>query len=158
MAKRTWWLAGLRRGLLFALLWWALTEGDLYGWPFGLAMVALATYASLILLPPPRWRLRWQALPAFVLFFLHHAVLGGVDVARRAFDPRLPINPAFLRRPLGLKPLAARLIMTWTVSLLPGTVSVELGDDELELHVLDTHMPTERVLAALEERIGALFA
>jgi multisubunit Na+/H+ antiporter MnhE subunit len=44
------------------------------------------------------------------------------------------------------------------VSLLPGTVSVELGDDELELHVLDTHMPTERVLAALEERIGALFA
>lgn len=150
------WLAAARRALLFALVWWALAEGSLDRWPFALTMVGLATYVSLALLPPPRWRLRWQALPSFVLFFFHQALLGGIDVAWRALHPQLPIKPGFLRYPLQLKPHAARLLMAWTVSLLPGTLSVELETDCLEIHSLNTDLPDE-ALAALEAKIAALF-
>ena len=150
------WLAAARRALLFLLVWWALAEGSLDRWPFALAMVGLATYVSLALLPPRRWRFRWQALPSFVLFFFHQALLGGIDVAWRALHPQLPIKPGFLRHPLQLKPLAARLLMAWTVSLLPGTLSVELETDCLEIHSLNTDLP-DQALAALEAKIGALF-
>jgi multicomponent Na+:H+ antiporter subunit E len=119
-------------------------------------MVGLATYVSLALLPPPRWRFRWQALPSFALFFFHQALLGGIDVAWRALHPQLPIKPGFLRHPLHLEPLAARLLMAWTVSLLPGTLSVELETDCLEIHSLNTDLP-DQALAALEAKIGALF-
>jgi len=153
----SWWPAAAWRLPFFALLWWALAEGDLSRWQVGLAAAGLATYASLALLPPPTWRLRWGALPGFLGFFFVQAFFGGVDVSRRALHPRLPIKPNFLCYQLELRPLAARLLMAWVVSLLPGTLSVELEDHQLEVHVLDQSLPNEWLLARLEERIAALF-
>ena len=153
MAK---WSTAVRRALIFMLVWWALAEGSLDRWPFALAMVALATFLSLALLPPPPWRLRWQALPAFVLFFFHQALLGGFDVAWRALHPQLPIKPGFSHHPLQPKPLAARLLLAWTVSLLPGTLSVEIEPDSLEVHSLNTDL-SDQALIALETKIDALF-
>lgn len=150
------WLAAARRALLFLLTWWALAEGSLDRWPFALAMAGLATYVSIALLPPPRWRFRWQALPSFALYFLHQALLGGIDVSWRALHPQLPIKPGFSRHPLQLEPLAARLLMAWTVSLLPGTLSVELETDCLEIHSLNTDQP-DQALAELEAKVGTLF-
>lgn len=149
--------AGLGRILILLVLWWALAEGDTHGWPFALGSALAATLLSLALLPPPPWRLRWLAIPGFLAFFLRAMFIGGVDVARRALQPSMPVLPGFLTYRLRLASDAARLLMTWTVGLLPGTVSVELQQSALEVHVLDTRMPVEATLTRLEERIAALF-
>lgn len=134
-----------------------MAEGELYGWPMALAVASIATALSLALLPPAGWRIRWLATPHFLGFFLAEMLRGGIDVARRAFHPAVPVAPGFLSHPLRLRHEAARLLMTWSVGLLPGTVSVELRADELDIHVLDSRMPTQRMLNVLEERIAALF-
>ena len=53
---------------------------------------------------------------------------GGVYVAWRAFDPRMPITPELIEYPLRLPPGLPRVILVNMVSLLPGTLSAELGD------------------------------
>jgi hypothetical protein len=43
------------------------------------------------------------------------------------------------------------------MSLLPGTLSADLTDDRLRMHVLDASLPIEHELRAAEASIAALF-
>lgn len=152
-------LAGslVTRMVLMAALWWALTEGDLRGWYYGVLAIVAASFTSLMLIPPGSWRWNMLELPRFGFFFLQQSILGGVDVARRALDPRLPVDPTFIEYPLRLSKEPARVFFSNTMSLLPGTVSVELWPNLLRLHVLDRNMPVLETLRELEERVARLF-
>lgn len=123
------------RGLLFSLIWWILTDGTAASWWIGIPAVLLALITSVALLAPVRFN--WFEFARFVPFFLTRSLLGGVDVARRAFHPGLPIAPEFVEYPLRLPPGLARVFMANSVSLLPGTMSTEINEDCLTVHVLD---------------------
>jgi multicomponent Na+:H+ antiporter subunit E len=157
-ARPRWrWRSLLARGLLFGGLWWVLTEGALHGLVLSLASVVLAAMASMALVPPGAWRWRVGGLLRFVPFFLWQSAQGGIDVARRAFHPRLPIQPGTLVFPLRLPPGPARAFFAGTLSLLPGTVSTELRGDTVHIHTLDERMPVAETLRRLEARVAALF-
>jgi multicomponent Na+:H+ antiporter subunit E len=89
-------------------------------------------------------------VPALALRFLAQSVAAGWDVARRAFDPRLPLRPGFVVYPVGLPPGPARNVFTTITSLVPGTVPA--GDDAggLLYHCLDVEQPVMAQLAAEE--------
>lgn len=140
------------RLIQFGVLWWALTEADRYNWWFGAFMVIFATLVSLAMLPPAPWDP--VGIVRFVPFFVRHSILGGVDVARRAFSPDLPLDPGFIDIPLHLPDGPTRVMLANTLSLLPGTVSVELHPTHLRMHVLDRTMPIERTAWQAEERIA----
>ena len=89
--------------------------------------------------------------------FLWHSLKGGVDVAWRAFHPRLPITSKLVEYPLRLPPGLPRVILVNTVSLLPGTLSAELGSQVLKVHVLDSLGDFLAELEALEQRVGCRF-
>jgi multicomponent Na+:H+ antiporter subunit E len=146
------------RALAFFLLWWVLAEGTLRGWPLLVSFVGLATATSFLLLPPAGLRLRPSGLLHFLPYFLLQSFLGGLDVARRALSPKLPLEPGFLDLPLTLKTEAAQVFFTWTVSLLPGTASAELLEGTLKVHVLDEGQDNLAKLKALEARVALLFA
>lgn len=145
----------LVRGALYALLWWVLTDGAAASWWIGAPAVVLALLASLFLLPPVSFA-GYQAL-RFVPFFLVRSLLGGVDVARRAFQPRTAIAPDLVAYPLGLPAGFPRVFFLNMVSLLPGTLGAELEDDVLHVHVLDRRSAFEAELAALENRVAGIF-
>lgn len=46
------------------------------------------------------------------------------------------------------------MLLTCTLSLLPGTLSVELDDDRLCLHVLNETAPTEAEVRTVETRLA----
>jgi multicomponent Na+:H+ antiporter subunit E len=149
--------AALLRLLLFTALWWVLAEGEAKGWAVAAASVGGATLASLILLPPGSRRLRVAALARFVPFFLRESVRGGIDVARRALHPRLPLSPGFIEYRLRLPAGPARVLFATTISLLPGTVSAQLGETHLRVHLLDRSRPVQARLRELEERVASVF-
>ncbi|MEW6037135.1 MAG: Na+/H+ antiporter subunit E [Pseudomonadota bacterium] len=146
----------LGRAVLFALFWWALTEGD-GAWWFGLPMIAIAVAASLALMPVGARLWRPAGLVHFLGFFLWHSLEGGIDVARRALHPRLPLAPVFVTYPLRLSEAGACVFLANTISLLPGTLSAELEGRLLRVHVLDRSLPVMRMLEAVEERVAGLF-
>ncbi len=121
--------------------------------PGALAALA-ATWASLRLLPPGENRVRPVVLAKFALRFLGQSVIAGADVARRALDPRLPLNPGFAHYPVGLPPGPARNTFTTLMSLLPGTVPIgPNASGSLVIHCLDAGQPVTTQLADEEARL-----
>lgn len=114
----------------------------------GLLAAAAATWVSLRLLPPAPGRLSFGALARFALHFVWQSVAAGIDVARRAFDPRLPLKPGYLAYPVRLPPGSRRCVFGAVTSLMPGTLMVGTdADDALVYHCLDTDQPVAANLA-----------
>jgi multicomponent Na+:H+ antiporter subunit E len=156
--KRTHLSACAARFAGFGALWWVLVEGRLDA-PFIAALVVgAATGASLVLKPPAR--VRWKPLAIIPLagYFLLQSLQGGIDIARRALAPSLPIRPALLTVELRLPGGFPIVLYAWLVSLTPGSASVQVTGRTLIVHVLDERLPVENGLRELERRVGRIFA
>jgi multicomponent Na+:H+ antiporter subunit E len=134
------------------LVFWVIIAGtepvDLL---FGAPAALIVTWASLQLLPPGTRRLRVVALARLVPRFLYQSIDAGVDVAWRALDPRLPLQPGFVTYRPRLPPGAALSAFCTVTSLLPGTLPS--GTDEsgrLMIHCLDKDQPIADQLATEE--------
>lgn len=146
----------LFRILLFGLLWWILNEGTISHPVFTAGVLLLAVWAGLVLVPPGTWTIRVVSLPAFAAYFLRQSFLAGIDVAGRAFHPRLPLSPDILTYPLALKRTHSRVFFVWIVSLLPGTAAVFLDEEIVRIHVLDSRQLGPERLDDLALRIKRL--
>ena len=149
------WLApALRRVALLSVLWMILTKGDLDTLPFALPAVLVAAGISLRLTSPGEMSWRLGSVATLVGVFAVQSLRGGVDVARRALNPRLPIAPGFIRYHIRLPEGRGRVLFANGVSLTPGTLSVRIHDDELLIHVLHRSAGVDRSIRRLEDRIA----
>ena len=145
------WRSAVRRAVGFFGVWVVLSGYALVDLLPGVIAALAATWVSLRLLPSGPSRMQPLALTKVALRFLRQSVLAGADVARRALDPKLPLDPGFIRYSAGLPPGTARNAFTALMSLLPGTVPV--GSDQsgaLVIHCLDIRQPVAAQLAAEE--------
>jgi multicomponent Na+:H+ antiporter subunit E len=139
-------------GLL--VLWLLLSRGGIADVAAGIVAALLGTWVSLALLPPGKARLRPIPVIEYAVRFLVQSVVAGVDVARRALAPEMPLQTGFVRYRPASPPGMARNAFTTLTSLLPGTLPV--GPDEggaLLIHCLDTAQPVSAQLAAEEQRV-----
>jgi multicomponent Na+:H+ antiporter subunit E len=113
-----------------------------------------ATWVSVRLVPPDAGRVKFAALAARLPRFLWQSVLAGIDVARRAFDPRMPLRTGFVTYRVGLPRGLARNSFATITSLMPGSVPVADDDAGIVYHCLDTAQPVLDQLAT-EERAYA---
>lgn len=139
--------------LLLGLLWYALAGAT--DWMAGIAVVAAGVFASRTLAPMQQPRFSLPGLLGFLGYFLITSLQGGIDIARRALDPRLPIDVHNHEHRFRLPPGQGRTVFTATVSLLPGTLSRALGEDFLLVHSIAGDKRHE--LDVLEQRVAALF-
>jgi len=143
------------RGLSYFVFWVLLMPSakpeDL---AVGAIAAALATHVSLRLLPPEAGRLRFISFVMLVPHFLWQSVLAGFDVARRVFDPKLPLNPGLVKFESGFPPGLARNTFASITSLLPGSVPTGVEADAIVYHALDVAQPVVDQLAE-EERLFA---
>ena len=144
------------RALGFLVLWMTFTGGNRADLGAGAVAALAATGASLRLLPPGTGRLRPIALARLTLRFLRQSVVAGVDVARRALDPRLPLHPGFVVYAVGLQRGPARNMFTTMMSLLPGTVPTGPATGGLLVHCLDIEQPITAQLAAEEALFSSI--
>jgi multicomponent Na+:H+ antiporter subunit E len=153
--------AGLARWAGFFCLWLVIFDAGVPDLWVGAVAAAAATWTSLRLLPPGPARLRPGALARLVVRFFAQSGVAGVDVARRALDPALPLRTGFALCPTRLVPGLTRDVFCAIASLMPGTLPA--GFDQsgaLRVHCLDVgqdvpaQMAEEEAafLAALEVR------
>lgn len=146
------------RTAVYLLVWIIVSGGRGADLLVGLIAALAAAGVSLRLLAPGTARLRPAALAGLVARLLQQSLIAGVDVARRALDPQLPINPGLVRYSVGLPPGAARNTFTTLISLIPGTVPIGADPgDSLIVHCLDVRQPIAAQLADDEARlVGAI--
>ena len=147
----------ISRLIIYTGTWWVLTKGAGDSWPVGVPAVLAAIYIDFNLFRPENKRWSLGGLIAFVLFFLKSSIYSGIDVVRRIYDPRLPLDPAMVEYPLRLTSSTARNLFICTVSLLPGTLSTAIEGNKLVIHALDVGRPVEHELNVIENRVAAVF-
>ena len=89
----------------------------------------------------------WKPVPGYILKVLLDIVLANLVVARTTLSPGLDLRPGYVRLPLELTDGFAITVLASTVSLTPGTVSVDVSADQTALlvHCLDLDDPAALV-------------
>ncbi|WP_338863798.1 Na+/H+ antiporter subunit E [Myxococcus stipitatus] len=152
------WKSSLARVVFVFMTWWALCDGDLSSLTFGVPVMTAVLVVSFMLSPPRRYSWRLIDVVRFGVFFLAGSVQGGIDVARRALAPGMPISPVFIRYRLRLPPGAPCTVFRITLSLMPGTLNADVLGDELVVHSLvDRGEVLHHELEDLERRVSRLF-
>ncbi|HKK50477.1 MAG TPA: Na+/H+ antiporter subunit E [Myxococcota bacterium] len=147
-------------------VWLLLTRGDERGLLFGIGFASIVAILRNGLMRPPPLTLRPLAVARFLPYFLWQSLQGGVDIALRAILPAegpggrrvFAIEPRLHQYGLRLPPGSARMFFIGVVSLLPGTLSADLEDDTLEVHVIGGSRDVEAQLESLERLVAPLFA
>jgi multicomponent Na+:H+ antiporter subunit E len=142
------------RGALFLALWLAIAGWKPADLPVGLAAAAGALWASLQLVPASKARPRYGALAGLIFRILRGSVAAGFDIARRALNPRLALNPGLVSCPISLPEGTARNVFFAIESLQPGTLPTGAQGDSLIVHALEVSLPVAAELAKDEAQFA----
>jgi multicomponent Na+:H+ antiporter subunit E len=147
-------LSMVRRFALMLVVWLVITGANPQALLIGLLAAAAATALGLRLLPPGSQQVSMLTLLELLPGFLADSLRGGLDVARRALHPSLPVRPGWIDYPLRLPPGAGRVSLGDLLSLMPGTLAAGEHRDGLCVHCLEVTESTVPQIAREEARIG----
>ncbi len=134
-------------------------------------VVGLIVAALIAVLPAPGAEV-YEELPltpkriifaiAYIGVFLAAMVRANLDVAFRVLHPRLPINPGIVRVRTRLKSRLGRLILANSITLTPGTITVDLDGEDLFVHWLsvgsdDMAENTKIIVGGFEKYLEVIF-
>lgn len=142
--------------ITFAGLWALLSGGELDSWLIGVPSIAAALIVRQRLHPVASRKVSIPGAVRYLTAFLKVSVVSGLDVALRAFHPRLPLNPGLIEYAMRLRSPADILLLAGTVNLQPGTLSADLDGERLTVHALDVAAPIVSELRRLEELVTAM--
>lgn len=83
-------------------------------------------------------------IPAIAVFLVTYLptlfielVKANIDVAKRVLNPSLPIHPGIVKVPTAIKNEYGKLILANSITLTPGTISIDAGDGCIYVHCID---------------------
>jgi len=110
------------------------------------------------LLTPRRFLLALLYIPYLVYYIL----LANLDVAYRVLNPYLPIKPGIVKVKTSLKNEFAKTILANSITLTPGTLTVEVDGDNFYVHWINissdnTEIQREIILGRFERVLRRIF-
>ncbi len=108
---------------------------------------------------------RFSWLAPFYIFsylgiFLIALLRANFDLSVRVLSPSLPIRPKMVEVKTALKSPLAKLMLANTITLTPGTLTVDVIDDRLQVHWVNcppgstSQTATQEIVANFEKHIG----
>ncbi len=98
----------------------------------------------------------------YILFLFVEIIKANIDVALRVIKPVIPINPGIVKVKTKLKSPMGRLLLTNSITLTPGTLTVDIDGDTLYIHWIDVKDKeesgaTERIVSNFEKYLEVIF-
>lgn len=96
----------------------------------------------------------------YLVYFFIALVRANLDMARRILSPSLPINPGIVEVQTTLESPLGRMLLANSITLTPGTLTVDLKEDRLLIHWInipegvDMRTATCRIADGFEQRIN----
>ena len=78
----------------------------------------------------------WATIQWLVIFSIE-LVKSNVDVMLRVISPKVRINPAIVEVKTKLKSKLGRLMLANSITLTPGTLTVDISGDKIYIHWID---------------------
>ncbi len=98
----------------------------------------------------------------FIGYFLMELVKANLAMATLVLTPDLPVRPAIVRVHTGLKNPIARLLLANSITLTPGTLSVEMKGEWLYIHwvvaeATEVDAATRAIAAGFERYLEVMY-
>ncbi len=98
----------------------------------------------------------------YLFVFLFELIKSNLDVARRVITPSLPINPGIVEVKTKLKSRMGRMILANSITLTPGTLTIDIQDDTLYIHWIDVksediNEATEQIVRKFEKYLEKIY-
>lgn len=98
------------------------------------------------------------AFVAYIFIFTWQLILANIDVAKRVLSPSLPISPGIVKVKTGLKSPLAKVMLTSSITLTPGTLSLDVEGNEVFIHWIDVketdvEKATKAIVAVFEKSL-----
>ena len=126
---------------------------------FGAVSCAFVTYLArrFRLVDPESYPLHmgWSLL-AYWGWLLVEIVKANFDVARRVLDPRMPIDPRLFETKMSQTRDLGRVIYANSITLTPGTISLDLGDNTILVHALTRQGQDALETGEMDAKVAAL--
>lgn len=127
---------------------WVVLSGELDAFHLSIGIVSafaisLGTY-RLLLLPPaigpqdvhPVASYPWLRFLAYLPWLIWQIAVASVHIAYVVLHPRMPISPRMIRIQAPLPHALARLTLATSITLTPGTVTIDVQGDDFLVHAL----------------------
>ena len=142
-------------------------------YPFSLQELytGMAISLLLVLLPLPGNRVfaeiglapkRLLFAVVYILVLIIEIFRANIDVAFRVIKPVLPIKPGIVKVKTRLRTKLGRLALANSITLTPGTITVEIKGDELYIHWIyidagDADTATQKIVSQFEKYLEVIF-
>jgi len=98
----------------------------------------------------------------FMPLFIWKLIQANLQMARIVLSPSLPIKPGFVVVKTALKKDIAKLSLANAITLTPGTLSIDVADDEVLIHWVDVQGGTpedqgKAIAGSFEKTLGGIF-
>jgi len=98
----------------------------------------------------------------YIPVFFWEMIKANFDVAYRVLHPKMPIKPGIVQIKTTLKPDIAKLILGNSITLTPGTLTIEIVKDNLLIHWInvktkDIEKATEIIGGRFEKYLKVIF-
>jgi len=98
----------------------------------------------------------------YIFVFLGALIKSNLDVALRVIKPVIPINPGIVHVKTTLKSPLARLVLANSITLTPGTLTVETSGEDFYIHWIDVqsadvNKATETIVKSFEKYLEVIF-
>lgn len=99
---------------------------------------------------------------AYVFFYLKELVKSNVNVAVIVLSPSLPVNPGIVTVRTKLKSAMGRMLLANSITLTPGTLTVDLDGELLHIHWVTVDSPdieqaTQAIVAGFERYLEVMY-
>lgn len=103
-----------------------------------------------------------RATVGYLGYFLKELVKANLSVARVVLNPALPVRPAIVKVRTRLRNPVARLLLANSITLTPGTLTVEMNGEWLYVHwvvatTTDPAAATEAIVAGFEKYLEQMY-
>ncbi len=124
---------------------------------------------TLILVKRLNFRLDWKFpirllkfLFLYIPVFIWKLILANLDVARRVLSPKIPLHSGIVKVKTNLKGDFGKLTLANSITLTPGTLSIDIEDDYIYVHAIDVKGETEEenqanISGPFEKILGGIF-
>ena len=102
-------------------------------------------------------KVSWLAALRYVLWLICRISESGLHVSRLILHPALPISPRLIRHETPLRSDAELVVLGNSITLTPGTITVEVAPGELVVHAIDEASSADLVDGVLDAKVGRVF-
>lgn len=93
---------------------------------------------------------------AYMIWLCKEIIEANIEVTRLVLDPKLPIRPRMIRIEANQETELGRVILANSITLTPGTVSVDMQGNHIWVHALSFEGAEEDLSGDMDRRICEL--